>query len=497
MSKDRSQAIRTCARRKLGLEQLRDGQQEAIQALLDGRDTVVVQPTGSGKSAIYQIAGLLLPGATLIVSPLLALQRDQIDSIATQPHGKAAAAINSTLSAASTREVFEALRGGKLEFIFLAPEQLRNPEVIDALREANLSLFVVDEAHCISEWGHDFRPDYLRLGEVIRELGHPVTLALTATASREVRREIVERLRMRKPKVLVSGFDRPEIRLRVDRFTDEGAKLSSLVHHVRWAEKPGIVYVATRRNAEMVMRALSDEGVDAEYYHAGLRSGSREAIQDRFMNGETPVIVATSAFGMGIDKGDVRFVYHYDMPESLDSYYQEVGRAGRDGLPAEAILFYRPQNAGIRKFQAGTGRIDPPDIEKVLAALEGNVGTPESIAEATGLPSYKVDTILDELSASGAIAARAGRWRLRKGVDRDKVGGELAAHRDLVQRRRKERVQQVQSYATISSCRREFLLRYFDDEWGACVNCDNCTAAAGHILPAELSGGTRREVAGG
>jgi ATP-dependent DNA helicase RecQ len=455
----------------------------------------VVQATGSGKSAIYQIAGAMMPGTTVVVSPLLALQRDQVEAISAQPHDLAAAALNSTLSAANARAVVDSVRAGAVEYALLAPEQLGNPGVVDALRQAEVSLFVVDEAHCISEWGHDFRPDYLRLGAVIETLGHPVTLALTATASRAVRAEIVERLRMRDPRILVSGFDRPEIRLRVDRFESEDAKLAALVHHARWAEKPGIVYVATRRNAEAVARALQDDGIEAEAYHAGMRSAAREAIQQRFMDGDTPVIVATSAFGMGIDKADVRFVYHYDMPDSLDSYYQEVGRAGRDGRPAEAILFYRAQNAGIRRFQAGAGRIGREEIGRVVDALAGS-GTPAAeIAGAAGIAANKVEAILGELTAAGVIDGSGERIRICEGTDREAIACTLASRRGLVQQRRKQRVQQVQSYAAAAGCRREFLLRHFDDEWGACVNCDNCSAAAGHILPAELSGGTRREVA--
>jgi ATP-dependent DNA helicase RecQ len=463
-------AIGRCARQKLGLPDLRPEQLEAIQSILAGRDTLVVQPTGSGKSAIYQTAGLLLAGPTIVVSPLLALQRDQLDSIAAQPHDQAAAAINSHASAASVRDSFARLRAGGLEYTFVAPEQFRKSEVIDALRAAHVSLFVVDEAHCISEWGHDFRPDYLRLGAVVEAIGHPVTLALTATASRAVRQEIVERLRMRDPVILVRGLDRPNIFLRVDKFDSEDAKTAALLHRVVWAEKPGIVYTATRAAAESIARALRDEGVRAEHYHAGLAARDREAIQQRFMDGESEVIVATNAFGMGIDKADVRFVYHFDLPESLDSYYQEVGRAGRDGEPAEAILFYRAQNAGIRKFQAGSGKVDAADVERVLD-------------QAGGVGPRKTEAILQELAD------------LEPGLSRDEIVKIIVHRRELLRERRRERLRQVQTYAALTTCRREFLLRYFDDEWGACVNCDNCAAAAGHILPPEISGGTRREVA--
>ena len=486
--------IATCARRKFGFKQLRPGQEEAVQSVLDGRDTLVVQPTGSGKSAIYQIAGALLPGTTVVVSPLLALQRDQIDSIEEQPHTHAAAAINSTVSAKKSRETFTKLEAGELEYLFVAPEQLRKKDVVETLRLAGVSLFVVDEAHCVSEWGHDFRPAYLRLGDVIENLGHPVTLALTATASRAVRDDIVERLRMREPNVFVRGFDRPNIHLRVDHVDTEEAKLEALVRHVRWAEKPGIVYVATRKNAEAVMAALRAEGCDAVFYHAGLRAADRERIQRAFMSGEAEVIVATNAFGMGVDKENVRFVFHYDLPGSLDSYYQEVGRAGRDGLPAEAVLFYRAEDAGLRKHQAAGGKWTEEEARQVLDALAGSDLTAEALETRIGIGPKKTAAILQYLQDAGAIDTREESTHLNEGVDLAETARAVADLHARFLERRKQRLQQMQSFAATSTCRREFLLRYFDDEWGACVNCDNC-ASASHYLPPELSGGTRREVA--
>ncbi|MBV8864970.1 MAG: ATP-dependent DNA helicase RecQ, partial [Acidobacteriaceae bacterium] len=341
--------ILKAAREEFGFESLRPGQAEAIEALLRGNDCLVVMPTGSGKSAIYQIAGSLLTGPILIISPLIALQKDQVDTINEQTEAEAVV-VNSTQRAAETRETFEKIEAGESKFIFLAPEQLRKQETRERLEQAGIALFVVDEAHCISEWGHDFRPDYLQLGPVIEGLGHPVVLAMTATASAAVREEISERLRLRKPKVLVHGFDRPNIYLRVDHFEKKEEKLEKLIQRVNWADKPGIVYVATRSNAEEIMRLLAEEGVKALFYHGGLKPIERHEIQEQFMAGEADVIVATNAFGMGIDKADVRFVYHFDVSDSLDSYYQEIGRAGRDGEKAEAVLFFRQEDMGVQKF---------------------------------------------------------------------------------------------------------------------------------------------------
>ena len=278
----REPGILAVARKKFGFDNLRPGQKEAIRALLDKHDTLVVMPTGSGKSAIYQIAGLMRKGAVLVISPLIALQKDQVDSINSQSAEVDAVLINSTRRITQNREAFEKIDDGSGKYIFLAPEQLRKPETIEALEAANISLFVIDEAHCISEWGHDFRPDYLQLGPVIERLGHPVVLAMTATASPHVRTEIVQRLGLRRPKIFVHGFDRPNIYLRVDRFQTEREKLEALVHRVRWAAKPGIIYVATRKTAEEIMRLLADEGVNALFYHGGLKASERHQMQGRF-----------------------------------------------------------------------------------------------------------------------------------------------------------------------------------------------------------------------
>jgi ATP-dependent DNA helicase RecQ len=309
------------AREAFGFDALRPGQREAIEAALDGRDALVVMSTGSGKSAIYQIAGLLTPGATLVVSPLIALQRDQVDDLAERAAG-GAAQLNSSVPASERDRALAELAENALEFLFLAPEQLANEEVLAELAVARPSLLVIDEAHCISEWGHDFRPEYLRVGAAAEALGRPPVLALTATAAPPVRDEIVERLALRDPVVLVRGFDRPNIHLAVERFHGEqGAerKLRALREAVEAAPKPGIVYVATRRQAEELAASLCELGVAAASYHAGMRAAERDAVQERFMDSHLEVVVATTAFGMGIDKADVRWVFHSEVSESLDA----------------------------------------------------------------------------------------------------------------------------------------------------------------------------------
>jgi len=491
-------AILAIARKSFGFDCLRPGQEEAICSLLDKKDTLVVMPTGSGKSAIYQIAGLMLEGAILVISPLIALQKDQVDSINHQDAEGEAVVLNSTQHAAETRETFEKIQEGTGKYIFLAPEQLHKQETVEALEKAGISLFVVDEAHCISEWGHDFRPDYLQLGPAIERLGHPVVLAMTATASRQVRDEIVQRLGMRNPKTFVHGFDRPNIHLRVDHFKTKEEKLEALVHRVRWAEKPGIVYVGTRKAAEEIMDLLTEEGVRALFYHGGLKASERHQIQDQFMSGEADVIVATNAFGMGIDKADIRFVYHYDISDSLDSYYQEIGRGGRDGEKAEAILFFRQEDIGAQAFKTGEGALGLKELDQVVTVIAGQDGPldPSEIAGQTDLSERKLTSALQRLEDAGAVEVLpGGEVQLSEEADLSEAAQAAAEQQERRREMKRERLCQMEQYANTSACRREHLLRYFGDDFtGPCNNCDNCKATSGAI-EVDPSVGTRREVA--
>ena len=487
------------ARENFGFEELRPGQEEAVRALLGGKDTLVIMPTGSGKSAIYQIAGAKIDEAVLVISPLIALQKDQVDAINSQNGGEMEAVlINSTQRVSELEESFEKVEQGEGKFIFLAPEQLRKQETIESLEAAGIGLFVIDEAHCISEWGHDFRPDYLQLGPVIERLGHPVVLAMTATASPQVRDEIVQRLGMRKPKIFVHGFDRPNIHLRVDHFDSQERKLEALLHRVRWAAKPGIVYVATRKSAEEIMRLLHEEGIDSCFYHGGLKASEREEIQDRFMSGDAEVIIATNAFGMGIDKADIRFVYHYDVSDSLDSYYQEIGRAGRDGEKAEAVLFFRQEDLGLAKYRSSEGKLDPQQIERVADAIADQEGPvePEEISEQTQLAERKLASAIHRLEDVGAVEVLpSGEVQVAEDSDLEKAVEAAFEEQERRREMKQERLRQMAEYANTSACRREHLLRYFGDDFtGPCKNCDNCEEAEPG-LKVDPSVGTRREVA--
>jgi ATP-dependent DNA helicase RecQ len=470
------------ARRLLGFPSLRPGQKEAIEALLERNDVLVVQPTGSGKSAIYQIAGELMGGSTVVVSPLIALQKDQADSIDAERKLKDPVVVNSTLPAAAQRETMHRIEDGKAQYIFLAPEQLRKPETVEHLESAGISLFVVDEAHCVSQWGHDFRPDYLQISTAIEAVGHPPVLAMTATASSQVRQEIVELLGLRRPKLLVHSFDRPNISLRVDTFATEDEKLEAVMRRVQYAETPGIVYVATHKHAEAIAQELRQRGVDAVCYHGGMKASDRNSIQDRFMGGDVPVIVATNAFGMGVDKPDIRFVYHADVSESLDSYYQEIGRAGRDGKPAEAVLFFRPGDIGSQKYKTGTGTVDIPLLQQVIKILaeEGQPIAPAELAKRVGLSARKLIHLLQTLEEVGAAERLSdGNIRLSTGKSSEEIAAEITQQHEHLKELRKNRLEQMKAYAEYRGCRRELLLRYFGDEGPShCGNCDNCEAAA-------------------
>jgi ATP-dependent DNA helicase RecQ len=462
-------------------DSLRPEQLTAMEWVLDGRDVLVVMPTGSGKSAIYQLPALLLQGPVVVVSPLLALQRDQIAGLPSGPRAPGAVAVNSDLTRAETEAAWESLREGTVRYVYLSPEQLAKPEVLERLEEARPALFVVDEAQCVSSWGHDFRPDYLRLGEAARRLGGPPVLALTATAAPPVREEIVERLGMSDPEVLVAGFDRPNIRLEVRRHQDDDERRRAVVDRAAAEQKPGIVYAATRKDTEFYAGELASLGLAAEAYHAGLPAGERRRIHEAFTAGDTDVVVATSAFGMGIDKEDVRFVVHASLPGSLDAYYQEIGRCGRDGRPALAVLHYRPEDTGMQTFFAA--RTPSRDaLETVADAVHGQEGDSADLRELTqdtGMSRNRVTAAVNLLEEADAVTTgEEGEVRPAPGVRPPDAVERAADAADAHRRTERSRVDMARAYAETTGCRRRFLLGYFGEEYEApCGNCDPCERA--------------------
>ena len=505
-----SAAIREAAREVLGTADFRPGQAEAIEAVLD-RDTLAVLASGSGKTLIYTVAAKLIEGTTLVVSPTIALQHDQLRAL--QAAGEGAAVLNASLPVRQRRQALEDFAAGRIEFLLLAPEQLANDEVVAGLRRSRVSLAVVDEAHCVSEWGHDFRPDYLGLGAAFTALGDPRMLALTATASPRVRAEVTERLRMRDPAVVVRDADRPNIWLGVDLVGSEDAKREELVLQVLLALHgepdheeidgsagrpayqpprlptgsggvqpggPGIVYAATHRRTEEIAQLLRDNGVDAVHYHGGLARKDREAAQDAFMTGQVEVIVATSAFGMGVDKPDVRFVFHTEPPDSLDAYYQEIGRAGRDREPARAALFYLPGDLGLPRFFAGGAGPGVPELAAVLEAVraDGPV-SPTALARSLGMSTSRLTNAVNTLESLGALRRRKDRRVEAVPSTRDTPAATLAEaavdRREWQRQYAKSAVEMVRTYADTTDCRRRIVLELLGEEHPQrCGHCDNC-----------------------
>jgi len=490
--------------------EFRPGQEEVLRQVLAGHDALVVMPTGSGKSLIYQLAALLLPHSSLVISPLVALMKDQVDSLTRR--GIPATFINSSLDLAEQSARLCAVASGQYKIVLVAPERLRQQNFRAAIARLPLSQFVVDEAHCLSQWGHDFRPDYLHIAEARRELNAPVTLALTATATQRVQDDILRLLGLPEAARLITGFNRPNLALEAFSTPDANAKLKLLqdfllgrgskprppqdgrsqAARLPEAEGAGIIYVGRRRDAEEVAAFVRDTlGLEADHYHAGLDAATRVRVQDAFMSGDLPIVVATNAFGMGIDRPDVRFVLHHTMPGSLEAYYQEAGRAGRDGLPARAILCYSPKDTALQEFfidSDAPGREDLSAVYEYLKA-QAKAGAParvawEAIEGALGMPQTKARVVLEQLELAGAVRRLpASNHRLIEAhvlplsaARLQTMAAESAARRE----HKHQLLNLMVRYAETDACRRRTMLDYFGDHSSAeaAICCDNCLARA-------------------
>lgn len=529
MIDNKRDALEEAALRYFGHEELRPGQREVLECLLDGKDVLAVFHTGAGKSLTYQLAAMLMDGTAIVVSPLIALMRDQVLDL--QSRGiKGVAAINSTLTEQEVDEQLDDLLQGEAKLLYVTPERCANPEFLKHLRKTNVCLIVVDEAHCISEWGYDFRPAYLMLDKVIEASGRPPVLALTATATPQVRLDIQSNLGLKDPSVIIHGFDRPNITFSVmsastDREKDwqllrlfgkaqsgqpdpsgntirqdfletlEPEIASKLQGLDTKLEGSGLVYVATTAEARRLSAFLNEAGIKAGYYHGQMKKTERDKVQQDWMDEITPVVVATTAFGMGINKRNLRYVVHYDLPASLEAYYQEAGRAGRDGIPSRAVLIYDPRDRNIQSFFIG-GSVPSEsnlrdlwdEIRKTLRVKERTEGTKVrsltigEVAKIRNLPISRIRPLVAALEQAGGVAMLAGNGDNHDVVTFRKthvMGRRLLLDMKKLQARKQyeqSRLDMMLRYASTRDCRRKLLLGYFGESYerNNCGGCDNC-----------------------
>lgn len=473
-------------RQHFGFDGFRAGQTEVISAILEGKDAVVVMPTGSGKSLCYQLPAMMLSGATLVVSPLIALMKDQVDAL--RARSLPATFINSSITPGEQNARIDGLRRGEFKLVYVAPERFRSGRFVEALQRAGISLFAVDEAHCISTWGHDFRPDYLKLKAAIKALGRVQTLALTATATPYVRSDIIQQLGLEKPPTFVSGFDRPNLSIEVVHTERELEKIAHIKRLALTHQGSGIIYASTRKAVEQVAANLQWQGLSVAAYHAGMGDSARVTAQEEFMTGRAQMIVATNAFGMGIDKPDIRFVAHYQMPGSIEAYYQEIGRAGRDDLPSDCVLLFNYADKNTHEFFIEGSY---PDLQTVQSVYDALVATgvqrielaTKEIAQRSGATNeMAVNSALYLLERAGHIervASTDKQRRLRSVVLLDRAPEKLRVNPNEVAGRaalERRKLREILNFCYTDYCFRAHILDYFGDRHHArqCGTCGNC-----------------------
>ncbi|MFC4105987.1 RecQ family ATP-dependent DNA helicase [Micromonospora zhanjiangensis] len=474
-----STRLRRAAKNLFGWRTLRPNQLAAMRSVMKRRDTLVVLPTGAGKSAIYQIPASLIPGPTVVISPLLALQQDQIASLNERQRPELRAVrISSNESARQQADALEAIRDGSAEFLFITPEQLSNPDRLAEVRALRPALVAVDEAHCISAWGHDFRPDYLALGHLIRGIGRPPVVALTATASPPVRDDIIERLGLNNPKIVVSGLDRSNLFVEVAHCPTEDYRWRRLIALLREDKRPGIIYVPTRRAAEELAAKLTRAGFESKFYHGGMPANARHELHEAFLDDQVPIMVATSAFGMGIDKPNIAWVVHMALPDSPDSYLQEIGRAGRNGESSRVLLLWRAEDVGLQRFFSG-GTPDEAELRDLAALVRKGPTSKTALKEASGLGPRKLGQYLALLEHVGAVAPHGSHQLAAPRYAPTPAPAAQAALREAERQQTvtRSRTDMMRAFAETRGCRGQALLAYFGEQMThVCGHCDNCLA---------------------
>lgn len=474
--------LRDRIRDYFGFRKFRPGQVEAVDSAMGGRDTLVVMPTGSGKSLCFQLTAIALEGITVVVSPLISLMKDQVDYLL--DNGIWAVGMNSTLTPPQRVAAEKDISSGRASIVYTTPERLAGPKFRKLLKGRKVELFVVDEAHCVSQWGHDFRPDYLGLREAIDDLGSPPVMALTATATPEVIEDILMQLRMPDAEVVHTGFYRPNLDLHVVSARGEEQKRERLLEQLQKTAGTGIIYTATIKAVQEVTTFLAAQGLTVDSYHGRLSARRRAEAQDRFMADDFKALVATNAFGLGIDKPDIRFVLHYHLPGTTEAFYQEFGRAGRDGDRAYNTLLYDPEDRKLLRFFQAKSYPDGDDLTnahhtlKLLHKPRRKGPTLEEILAISPLPEGRMKVCLSLFTARGVVRYEVGgRYRLmRPDMTRDELARTGQSYRDR-QERDQRKHQEMVEYAEGHSCRWQKLLGYFGGESlpdERCGHCDRC-----------------------
>ncbi len=460
------------ARERFGIRHFRPGQREVLEGVLTGRNVLALMPTGAGKSLCYQLPALFLPHSVVVVSPLIALMQDQQSKA--EGAEIAVEKVDSTLTASETAEAADLIQAGIPKLIYCTPERLENPEFLDMLAAGGVSLFAVDEAHCVSQWGHDFRPAYLGLRFARERLGNPPVVALTATATEGVIEDILAQLNAKNALIVNTGTERDNLQFSVCNTVNEESKRAKIEALIAEEKGSGIIYTASVRAANELFEWLKIDSVSVGRYHGRMHLRDRERVQNAFMNGDIKVMIATKAFGLGIDKADIRFVYHYEFPDSLETYYQEAGRAGRDGKPARAVLLYRLEDRRIQKFFLAGRYPTLEECRKVYEALVPECPMQE-VRQRSGVPLRRLQVILHLMREAGLVRRRMrGYVRAERAATDEDFERMVQAFKDRGQTDQ-ERLTEMMRYAEATGCRKQMLREYFGEPSGEpCGACDNC-----------------------
>jgi len=472
-----------------GFERFRSPQDAVVDAILQKQDAMVVMPTGGGKSLCYQLPALMMPGVAVVISPLIALMKDQVDAL--RARNVAVGLINSSQSYAEQRAQIQQLEAGAFKLVYIAPERFRSAAFVNALAECSISFVAVDEAHCLSQWGHDFRPDYLKIGQSLARLGHPQVAAFTATATPDVRADILQHLQLREPAVFVSGFERKNLAFRIRHVNGEADKYNRL-HALVNEHHTGIIYCATRKKVNAVSQSLHNDKIAHVIYHGGMDDGQREQAQNAFMSGQVSIAVATNAFGMGIDRADIRFVAHFEMPGSVEAFYQEAGRAGRDGLPAVCEMLFSFADKRVQEFFIEGANPSLGTLNAVYAKLRRLANEQQEVILSIDDLIQSLDEKINPMAVSTAIGILARNGLIERfDVPGQRIRGTRILQPDLlprdlpldgqalsVKRERDElKLKAVIDFAYSNRCRQQWILDYFGETGqDDCGRCDHCAA---------------------